>query len=216
MGSPSQGSPLLLHLWQPRSLLGSSGCCCARCCVLLPASRLSGHGPGCGPRDLPFSRLEDGEGPPHLGAPCQLTRSRPHRGPCPCSGRLFLLFFFFFFLNWKMSDMIKVQEDLASGTVIKGGCFCSDLGFKQASPPTIPRAECQHCTSGTAAHLLPGLRLPTCPLFLCPHSPPVWPPSPAQWLTLPFWPMNSRMESISGFNPQRSLGCVLPGSVPLT
>lgn len=50
----------------------------------------------------------------------------------------------------------------------------------------------------------------------CPHSLPVWPPSPAQWLALPFWPMNSRMESISGFNPQHSLGCGLPGSVPLT
>lgn len=30
----------------------------------------------------------------------------------------------------------------------------------------------------------------------------------------PLWPMNSRLESISGFNPQHSLGCSLPGSCP--
>lgn len=72
--------------------------------------------------------------------------------------------------NWEMSDMIKVQEDLASGTLIKGVCFCPDLGFKSASPPTSPRAGCQQLASGTATHLLPGLTLPAAHSSSCPHS----------------------------------------------
>lgn len=115
------------------------------------------------------------------------------------------------------ADRIKVQEGLASGTVIKRGLFvCSDPGFKEASPPTSPRAGCQAVclwpcspTSFLDAHFSP-----TPPP--APRSPPTWPHSPAQWRAhaLPFWPTDSRMESISGFNPRCSLGCGLPGSVP--
>lgn len=115
------------------------------------------------------------------------------------------------------ADRIKVQEGLASGTVIKWGLFvCSDPGFKEASPPTSPRAGCQAVclwpcspTSFLDAHFSP-----TPPP--APRSPPTWPHSPAQWRAhaLPFWPTDSRMESISGFNPWCSLGCGLPGSVP--
>ena len=40
--------------------------------------------------------------------------------------------------------MIKVQDDLASGTVAKGGCLSlMTPGFKEANPPTQLRAGCQ-------------------------------------------------------------------------
>lgn len=77
-------------------------------------------------------------------------------------------FFFSFFLNWEMSDVIKVQEDLASGTVIKGGCFCSDPGFKEASPPTSPRAGRQQYASGWHCSQPPSGAHFHLPLFLLP------------------------------------------------
>lgn len=113
--------------------------------------------------------------------------------------------------------MVKVQEDLASGAVIKGGCLSAltQVSRRRVHPPAAGQGANQFA-SGTAAPS-PSWPLASHPLFLPPPLSSDLASFPSTvTLALPFWPTDSRMESISGFNPQCSPGCSLPGSVPLT
>lgn len=96
----------------------------------------------------------------------------------------------------------KSKTDLAFGAVIKGGLFvCPDPGFKEGVHPPAAGQGANQCASGTAAPS-PSWPLASHPLFLpLPLSSDLasFPSTVAS--ALPFWLMDSRMESISGFNP---------------